>query len=43
VLDVGFVLAIATSRAALPGVIHGLQQRGFGFATVSELLALGTS
>lgn len=33
----------ATSRAALPGVIHGLKQRGFRFVTVRELLAIGAS
>jgi chitin deacetylase len=29
----------ATSRQALPGIIQGLQQRGYRFVTVSELLA----
>jgi chitin deacetylase len=29
------------SRRALPGVIRGLQDRGYEFVTVSELLALG--
>ena len=33
----------ATSRAALPGLIHGLKQRGYRFVTVSELLAIGAS
>lgn len=29
------------TRKALPGIIHGLKDRGYRFATVSELLALG--
>lgn len=29
----------AATRQALPGVIQGLRERGFGFVTVSELLA----
>jgi peptidoglycan/xylan/chitin deacetylase (PgdA/CDA1 family) len=30
----------AESRAALPGIIHGLREKGYHFVTVSELLAL---
>jgi peptidoglycan-N-acetylglucosamine deacetylase len=32
-----------TSRAALPGIIDGLKERGYGFVTVSELLGKGAS
>jgi peptidoglycan/xylan/chitin deacetylase (PgdA/CDA1 family) len=33
----------AESRAALPGIIDGLRERGYRFVTLSELLGNGAA